>query len=805
MKKTFFIFLCLLSACFTTAIAQSAITGPDQVCASGQNPVTLGLLGATSGGYWVSSDLEVATVSNTDPASWDERILTGVGAGTATISYVNGSFYITKDITVNALPSAITGFPGVAVVCKGSSVTLASTPSGGTWTSTSADATIDASSGVLSGINENHTGISITYTLPTGCWVSAWGATVQRTPPAIGGNVPVCTGGTLTLTSTYDGDLFRIWSSSDEGIAVFDLLSSHKNSGSLVGVSAGTAIVTYKTGAADNSWSCATYATVTINGTPEVITGPGTVCVGSTITLNSATTGGTWSSSNEYVATVGETSGIVTGISAGTATISYSNGCGTTTKDITVNVLPAAITGTLSVCVGGTTDLNNATAGGTWISGTTEVATVNSSTGLVTGVAPGTSIITYVLSGSGCSITAEVTVSTLSISGTLSLCQGASTTLTGTPTSGSWYSSVGTIAGINTSTGVVTASNVNTGTTVISYVKLGCITTVNLTVKTKATAIPAAPNTCIGSTTTFTNPTSGGTWTSGDASIATVGISSGVVTGVAAGSAVISYTVANGCVATRTVSVASLTVTGGPVCVDATVNLVKTPFGSIGGAWTSSNTAIGTVHSSSGIVGGISAGSVNITFTTTVGSSFSCVYVHPVTINALPEEITGPTSVCVASTITLSNATSGGTWSIPTTHATINSSGVVTGVAGPATATVSYTLSTGCRKTKVITVNSGCGKGTFNNSGFDKEDAGQHYILTPNPTAGDITITQKHAENATVHITLMNYAGAVVYHDDLHFADGSIHLNIPKAVPGRYLAVLVDGHGETTTFKFVVR
>lgn len=63
--------------------------------------------------------------------------------------------------------------------------------------------------------------------------------------------------------------------------------------------------------------------------------------IGSSITLSNATTGGTWSSSATSVATVGS-SGIVTGVAEGTATISYtvSNACGTVAATRVVKVTP---------------------------------------------------------------------------------------------------------------------------------------------------------------------------------------------------------------------------------------------------------------------------------------------------------------------------------------------------------------------------------------------------------------------------------------------------------------------------------
>src|ERR1043165_9144396 len=73
---------------------------------------------------------------------------------------------------------------------------------------------------------------------------------------------------------------------------------------------------------------------------PAAITGYTSVCELSTVILSDATPGGTWSSSDTTIATVGAATGIVTGISFGTAEISYTTGGGTATLTITVNPTP---------------------------------------------------------------------------------------------------------------------------------------------------------------------------------------------------------------------------------------------------------------------------------------------------------------------------------------------------------------------------------------------------------------------------------------------------------------------------------
>ena len=68
------------------------------------------------------------------------------------------------------------------------------------------------------------------------------------------------------------------------------------------------------------------------------------------------------------------------------------------------------ITGSTIVCPGSTTTLTDATSGGAWSSSSTAIAFV-SGTGVVYGIAPGTTIITYTVSGVG-SDTITITVST---------------------------------------------------------------------------------------------------------------------------------------------------------------------------------------------------------------------------------------------------------------------------------------------------------------------------------------------------------------------------------------------------------
>jgi choice-of-anchor A domain-containing protein len=152
------------------------------------------------------------------------------------------------------------------------------------------------------------------------------------------------------------------------------------------------------------------------NPTVPDITGNSSVCKTATTTLANTTSGGTWSSSNTTIATV-DANGVVTGVAAGSAAISYAvtNACGTTTKTktIIVNEAPtvADITGAASVCKNATTTFADITTGGTWSSSNTAIATVDANA-VVTGVAAGTATISYSVTNS-CGITSKTKVVTV--------------------------------------------------------------------------------------------------------------------------------------------------------------------------------------------------------------------------------------------------------------------------------------------------------------------------------------------------------------------------------------------------------
>jgi len=226
---------------------------------------------------------------------------------------------------------------------------------------------------------------------------------------------------------------------------------------------------------------------------PTGITGTSTICAGGSTTLTvsggSLGTGGVW---RWYSGSCGGTlvgSGNSINVSPGTNTAYFVRAegtCNTTTcasQAVTVNTLstaPTSITGTSTICAGGSTTLT--VSGGSlgtggvwrWYSGSCGGTLVGSGNSI--NVSPGTNTTYFVRAEGTCNTSTcasqAVTVNTLSaaptgITGTSTICAGGSTTLTvsggslGTGGVWRWYSGScgGTLVGSGTSINVSPATN----------------------------------------------------------------------------------------------------------------------------------------------------------------------------------------------------------------------------------------------------------------------------------------------------------------------------------------------------------
>ena len=308
------------------------------------------------------------------------------------------------------------------------------------------------------------------------------------------------------------------------------------------------------------------------------ITGNSTLCANATLQLSNTTSGGVWTSSSPAVATV-STSGLVTGMSAGTDTIKYATinslGCsGIVTRIITVYAVPnlAAISGPNTLCAGTNITLANSTSGGAWSSSDPGIATIGS-TGIVSGIVGGVDTVKYtVVNTNGCAKTVAKTITinplpALSvISAPDSLCTGLNYSVTNSYTGGAWFSNDTFVARINRTNGMLIA--VGPGQATLTYTaatSAGCSASASRTITILATPVisPITGNSsvCTGSLIQLSESSPGGAWSSSNPAVATVN-SSGLVNALTAGTAIISYTISNssGCVATQTKAITATTI-----------------------------------------------------------------------------------------------------------------------------------------------------------------------------------------------------------------------------------------------------
>lgn len=749
-------------ACYTVKTvsvgAMASITGTTNVCLG----TTTALSHPIAGGTWSSASPYYATI---DAAT---GVATGVHVGHSVITYTANTSCV-KTTTVN-VPNIVLNLVGTLTACEGSTSAIACPGSpGGTWTTDNpAIATINASSGMMTGVSAGTTNITYSYAY---CFTSRV-ATVSPMPAAITGASPICVGNTLTLASTTSGGT---WTSSNTSVATVG-----SSSGMVTGAGAGTATITYALGS-----GCRRTTVLTVGVMPAAITGSMLLCTGGTTTLSCTTTGGTWVSGSAGVATVGSATGVVAGVGAGVASISYvhSGGC-MQTAEVTVNSAPGIISGTLEVCPGGTSTLTNATSGGTWSSGSTAVATIDSSSGMITGVSNGTTTITYAVAGSACYATAVATVNNTlaAISGPATVCAGASITLTHSTSGGTWSSSNTAKVIIDAATGV--ATGVATGSAVITYtVASGCYATYVLTVPNISLALSGSLELCEGNTTTLSCTSTGGAWSSGNTSVATINASTGVMSGIAAGTSDITYSLA-GCSAYRVASVnanPSAIAGASTTCVGNTISLSNT---TTGGTWASSNTAVATVGSLSGLVATLTPGTSAISYVLPSGCLSSTV----ITVGVMPAAITGTTTICQGSTTTLSSTTGGGTWSSSDGGtAAVSSSSDGTAIilgAGAGVATISYNHSGGCVRTVDVTVNAAtpantgvpstcvggstplsntASGGTWSSSNTTKATVGSGTGLVTGIAAGTADITYRTSSTcySITQVTVNSSAGSI--------------------------------------------
>ncbi len=550
---------------------------------------------------------------------------------------------------------------------------------------------------------------------------------VAGTSGIVNGLSPLCIG-TSTTYSLTGGTVGGIWNSSNTSVASVDEFT-----GDVTAIGEGVTNITYSiNGSCGIPISTFQALTVSSNITSGIVVGTGTLCRGfSSIYSNSGgTVGGIWSSTNPSVATVNSVTGEVAAISPGTTDITYSvnNGCGGPLSSFkTITVIPNGVAGTVNgptpLCVGVTSAYSNSngTTGGDWSSTNTSVAIVDPGTGEVTAVGPGTTDITYSISGCNSissfqTLTVNPNANAGTVNGTTSLCIGASVTYSnsGGDIGGNWSSTNTSVATVNLTTGEVTA--LSTGIADIIYTVSGnCGVPVSvfqtLTVSQNATAgiIGGMSPLCIGVSSIFiTNGgTSGGSWSSSNSSVASVNPNTGEVTALSNGVTDITYSINNGCGSPvssyTTISVIPNAMAGtvngvSPLCPGISSTFTNSG-GTPDGSWLSTNSSVATVDPVTGEVLAVSAGTTDIMYLLSGCNSVSSSKTLVVNPDITPGLVNGITPLCIGANTTYSNIGGGvgGNWnSTNPIVASVNSNtGEVTALSA-GTTDITYTVGNGC-------------------------------------------------------------------------------------------------------------
>lgn len=360
-----------------------AITGDDSICIS-----NITQLSPSTGGVWTSIYPNVASVSFFGA-------VTALSEGNARFIFrdnMTGCRSLpTNIVTVNPRPQVT--FTGDQNVCVGETTSL-SPDSSGVWISNNTLVASITNEGIVTALNVG--AVTFTYTSSiTGCSRTSGPLTVNRAQTFILSYF-VCSGSTFTLSpNPYPLPITQ---------------SPNNPSGCTIEINNGIYTFQFSDEASGkydflpNNTDCIDTLRIIVTPRPTVsFTGDQHICVGETTRL-APTSGGTWFSSNPFVASISN-SGLVTAASPGTAIFIYtstSSGCTSLpTAPITVSLPPIVTVSRDTIDVGKTASLTQ-TTGGTWFSNDTNIVKIINNT-LASGISSGSTSIYFVSDTTNCS------------------------------------------------------------------------------------------------------------------------------------------------------------------------------------------------------------------------------------------------------------------------------------------------------------------------------------------------------------------------------------------------------------------
>ena len=743
---------------------------------------TLSLTVPFAGGSWTMANghAEFATAGS------GGRNVLGVSPGRDTAVYNFATFCGTDEyIHILKMPTGSTIPPicGDSVMCYGETISLSDTLPGGYWSSSYAGIA-EVFSGIVYGISP---GIVTIYYSYTGCETLTAEKTITVTAPVgyiIADTSSICMGASITVNPT---STVGVWSVTNNHLTS-DTVGSRLT---VTGVTSGrdTAIYSFASGCIYGYYHI-------VNVLPESfmspIIGVSALCLGYSDTMTDTTAGGTWTSSSVSLATI-DSSGLITAVASGVDTVCYTGigVCGVAAsacKAVTVGVLtPVYISGTDSLCRGTSTTYSASASGGTWISEDTGVVSVSG--GVVHALSAGTTSIVYSkmeACGAAATDTLSIFVDTLpvlNISGPDTLCLGSTATFMASTSGGVWSLTNTSGAGTITPEGMYAVSALATGEDSVIYSQANVCGAAMSGLRMIIEGLPesgviiGADSMCPGAMAAFTETVSGGNWSLAG-SHATI-TPTGTVAYVSPGYDTVKYEVHNYCGSTTTSHVLNClpTTSIAPVIGPATVcdgGSITLADSSAGGEWRAANPTATVISSGeSASLDGIAVGVDTVYYVTRhYCGDDSAIAVITVAPFPAATPISGRDTLCAGSSITLSDSTTGGRWSI-TGGGTVYD-GVVYSE-WPGTDTVIYSYINSChsvvevrKEVRVFTVPSGniiTGPSSVcrgNLATFNDTVAGGAWLVTNSAdtiSSGGVFIAGLSGSTTIMHIST-NFCGA---------------------------------------------
>ncbi len=689
----------------------------------------------------------------------------------------------------------------------------------------------------------------ITVVTAGGTATSATSFTVNPTPTATAtpSVQSVCSGDnvSIVLSSNVGGSTYSWTRTNPAGISgTMPSNGTIDPSGTLVSTNASATTVSFSiTPTAGGCVGATIGANVVVQpvpATPGQITGLTSVCDGSVNTYSigavSGATSYTWTLPNGWSGTSTTNSIDATaGSGGGTISVTANNSCGSSTAQIlSVNIAagpptPGAISGTDTICSGGTTTYSIQSIAGatsyTWTlpngwSGTSTTESID-----VTATNTGGTISVVVNSNCGTSMAQTLTVSISSgaptlgaISGSTELCNGNTTTYSVSDigaTSYTWTLPNGWSGSSSSSSISVTANA--TGGDISVVANTSCGNSLPQTLTVTIGAAPPTPGTisgstsiCAGSTNTYSVATVNGatsyTWilpsgwsgTSStetiDATAGSTGGDIGVIADNACGSSspqLLSITIA-------TIPATPASINGQASVCDGSTNAysVVAVNGATGYTWTLPNGWSGSsVTESINATSGANGGSVSVTADNSCGSSTPQTV--SVTVNPLPVVSFNfaQNPVCQnASPVTLSGSPASGSFSgSGVTGSSFNPASLS---AGDYVITYAYTDGNGCdaSDTSTITVTI-C-------SGINTVDVNSVEVY-PNPFSNELLISMNSVFEKTT-LVLSDVTGKEVSRFELGAIATTYQMNTSGLEKGVYL-LNINSNGKTIAVKKLIR